>query len=241
MQAPEPNSLPADATPWYGWEAEEADHGWLLTYVDVLSVILAMLVVLMGRMVFEYLPATQQTAAASASRPATTISEPLRTSGKDKPRAVDRPSAEPSREQRFKALVERRFPGQINAVHEERGVSLEIADVILFASARAELQPSAQPLLARLAATLVEMGEAEIAVEGHTDSRPLRGGPYSSNWDLAAARANAVTEFLLRQGLAAERLRAISYGDTRPVADNASSAGRAANRRVALRVEFLVD
>ena len=132
-----------------------------------------------------------------------------------------------------------RFPDQIKAVTEERGVALEIADVVLFESARAELQASARPMLVQLAATLGEIGEADIAVEGHTDSRPLRGGPYQSNWELAAARANAVTEFLLSQGLAGKRLRAISYGSTRPVADNLSPQGQAANRRVALRVEFL--
>ncbi|MEW8193283.1 MAG: hypothetical protein AB2793_06215, partial [Candidatus Thiodiazotropha sp.] len=44
-----------DGTTWYAWEIEENDGGWLLTYVDVLSVILAMLVVLLGQMAVQHL------------------------------------------------------------------------------------------------------------------------------------------------------------------------------------------
>jgi len=75
-------------------------------------------------------------------------------------------------------------------------------------------------------------------VQGHTDNRPVQGGNYRSNWELAAARANAVAAFLLRQGFPPEQLRVESYADTRPVAENASDAGRAQNRRVELLVEF---
>ena len=78
-----------------------------------------------------------------------------------------------------------------------------------------------------------------MAVEGHTDDRPILGGRYHSNWELAAARANAVTRYLLSQGFAANRLRSVSYADTHPVSDNGTANGRAENRRVNLRVDFL--
>ncbi|WP_087718087.1 OmpA family protein [Salinicola salarius] len=55
---------------------------------------------------------------------------------------------------------------------------------------------------------------------------------FPSNWDLSAARAIAVVRYLVGQGVDASRLRAIGYGDTRPAASNATSAGRASNRRV---------
>jgi chemotaxis protein MotB len=87
--------------------------------------------------------------------------------------------------------------------------------------------------------TLQEIGEADVAVEGHTDDRPILGGPFHSNWELAAARANAVTRYLLSQGFNPRRLRSVSYADTHPVADNATESGRAENRRVNLRVDFL--
>ncbi len=240
-KATERSPMPLEAVPWYAWEAEEADHGWLLTYVDVLSVILAMVVVLLGRMAVEQLPPTAPPATGVASNAANQVAA-LGPAVPDKTLAspsVEHPANSP--EQRFSELVEQRFQGEVTAVRREQGVSVEIADVILFESARAELQTSAVPILTRLAATLQEIGTADIAVEGHTDSRPLQGGEFESNWELAAARANAVTAFLLRRGLAAQRLRAVSYGDTRPVADNARPDGQAANRRVELRVEFVTD
>ncbi|MEW8469439.1 MAG: hypothetical protein AB2637_12980, partial [Candidatus Thiodiazotropha sp.] len=49
-----------DSAPWYAWEVEDHDGGWLLTYVDVLSVILAMLVVLLGQMAVQHLQTTEQ-------------------------------------------------------------------------------------------------------------------------------------------------------------------------------------
>ncbi|MEW8205683.1 MAG: OmpA family protein, partial [Candidatus Thiodiazotropha taylori] len=127
----------------------------------------------------------------------------------------------------------------VKGVQRAQGVSLEIADVILFHSGKAELLPEAQPVLSRLAMTLQEIGEADIAVEGHTDDRPILGGPFQSNWELAAARANAVTRFLLDQGFSAKHLRSVSYADSQPVADNSNADGRAENRRVNLRVDFL--
>ena len=81
-------------------------------------------------------------------------------------------------------------------------------------------------MLIRLATTLQKSGNALVAVEGHTDDRPVQNGEFRSNWGMAAARAYAVTRFLIDQGIAAERLRAVSYADT---------------RRVELRVEFLPE
>ena len=86
-----------------------------------------------------------------------------------------------------------------------------------------------------------EAGDARISVEGHTDDVPVQGGVFDSNWDLAAARANAVTRYLLAQGFAPARLQSVSYADTRPVSDNATAEGRAANRRVELQIEFTGD
>jgi len=145
----------------------------------------------------------------------------------------------PSREDRVADLIEQRFRGQIAATRREHGLEITIPDVALFDSARAALQESARPVLAELAATLREGGEARISVEGHTDNVPVQGGPFASNWDLASARANAVARYLLEQGFEPSRLQSVSYADTRPVASNDTEEGRAANRRVELQIGFL--
>jgi chemotaxis protein MotB len=110
--------------------------------------------------------------------------------------------------------------------------------VALFTSAQADIEPAAIPLLTELTTTLREVGDARIAVEGHTDDEPVLGGTFDSNWSLAAARANAVTRFLIDQGFAPDKLQSVSFADTRPVADNSTADGRAANRRVELQIEL---
>jgi chemotaxis protein MotB len=145
------------------------------------------------------------------------------------------------REDRLAALVEERFSGRIETRRRDRGIALAIPAVALFTSARADIEPAAIPLLTELTTTLREVGDARIAVEGHTDDQPVLGGAFDSNWSLAAARANAVTRFLLEQGFAPGRLQSVSYADTRPIADNSTADGRAANRRVELQIELASD
>lgn len=233
------NDGPLNDSFWYQWESDTGDVNWLLTYVDVLSVILAMLVVLLGQMAVRQLqPIEVENRIANSSSQTQLQAAPAMT----QPDEVAEPSqseAENRAVSRLTAAIEQRFDDEVKVVQRELGVSLEIADVILFHSGKAELLAEAQPVLARLAMTLQEIGEAEIAVEGHTDDRPILGGAFQSNWELAAARANAVTRFLLDQGFSPKRLRSVSYADAQPVADNGNADGRAENRRVNLRVDFL--
>lgn len=63
---------------------------------------------------------------------------------------------------------------------------------------------------------------------------PIATARFPSNWELSGARAIAVLRHLQELGVPAARLRAIGYADTRPLGDNATAEGRAANRRVAL-------
>ena len=69
-----------------------------------------------------------------------------------------------------------------------------------------------------------------LAVEGHTDN----AGTLAHNQTLSAARAREVVRTIASQGIAAGRLQAAGFGQSRPLADNATEAGRAKNRRVEL-------
>jgi chemotaxis protein MotB len=208
-----------------GWTAEDTEDNWLISYADLLSVIFAMVVLLFGRM----LAAT----AVSPDAADAALAMPTQSSVAAAPM-----TAESHAEDRLAALVDERFSGRIETRRRDRGIALAIPAVALFTSARADLEPAAIPLLTELTATLREVGDAQIAVEGHTDDQPVLGGTFDSNWSLAAARANAVTRFLLEQGFAPARLQSVSYADTRPIADNATADGRAANRRVELQIEL---
>jgi len=229
------------AITWFAWDDVRKDDTWLVSYVDLLIILLAALVVLIGQMTPRHVPLgtpLEPSTARSAVSPVTTTTS----SDRHEPESqTGRRQVSQVRGMRLAALVKERFQGEVRAAHGEQGVTLEISDAVLFDSARAALRESASSMLIRLAATLQESGDALVAVEGHTDNRPVQSGDFRSNWELAAARAYAVTRFLIDQGLAADRLRAVSYADTRPTADNRTPEGRAANRRVELRVEFLPE
>jgi chemotaxis protein MotB len=84
--------------------------------------------------------------------------------------------------------------------------------------------------------------EYKIIVEGHTDSRPILGGNFPSNWELSGARASRVVRLFLEKGFTPDRLTAIGYGDTRPVFESRKADGSwddealAKNRRVVIRL-----
>lgn len=79
-------------------------------------------------------------------------------------------------------------------------------------------------------ATLEQWGKVNIEVAGHTDSR----GSDEYNMSLSQQRADAVRNYLIKKGIGADRLTAVGYGESQPVADNATDEGRFKNRRVEL-------
>jgi chemotaxis protein MotB len=119
---------------------------------------------------------------------------------------------------------------------EGRGLVLTILDAsVLFEAAQATLQPDGIGILDLVLPSLRDLPN-DIAIEGHTDSRPISTSRYPSNWELSTARATSVLRYMLLQGFDPNRISAAGYADTRPVADNATSEGQAANRRVEIVV-----
>jgi len=116
---------------------------------------------------------------------------------------------------------------------EDEFVALEIDDQMLFDSGLAELKPEGQEVLDKLL-PLFEMAAGTILVEGHTDNQPIGTNTFPSNWELGAARASSVVKYLVGKGMKGNRLRAISYADTKPIASNDTAEGRQKNRRVAM-------
>ena len=111
---------------------------------------------------------------------------------------------------------------------------ITLSGEVLFASGKAELQPSAQAKLREVAAALTQQNpQATIVVEGHTD----RQGSQAFNLDLSTRRAQAVCDYLAMQGVARDRIRAQGLGFSRPLADNKTAEGRANNRRVEIVVQ----
>ena len=118
-----------------------------------------------------------------------------------------------------------------NVTIDERGVVLQLDGDALFKIGDAELQEKAYSLLDEVV-TIAEAQAGPLEVEGHTDNVPIKSSKYPSNWELSSARAGSATRYLTDSGLAASRIKAIGYADTRPIESNETAEGRARNRRI---------
>ncbi len=114
--------------------------------------------------------------------------------------------------------------------HTKDGVNIVIDDTMLFAAGSAEIQPGAYPFLADLA-ELIAATDCRAEFAGHTDD--VGGAVPRANWMMGAERAVAVlTHVVDAADIEADRVRAVSYGDSKPVVPNTTPANRARNRRV---------
>lgn len=117
---------------------------------------------------------------------------------------------------------------------ETRGTVITLSGAVIFASNKAELLPAARAKLDQVATALKQSEpNAKFLVEGHTDSR----GADDTNQELSSRRAAAVRDYLVQQGVPAERITSVGRGEADPVADNNTAEGRANNRRVEIIVQ----
>jgi outer membrane protein OmpA-like peptidoglycan-associated protein len=114
----------------------------------------------------------------------------------------------------------------------DRVAELERRNAITFQSGSATLTESSLPVLDELAVDLNICPEASVHVEGHTDA----DGAEDLNLALSVARAETVVEALIARNVDLERLYAEGYGESKPIADNETRDGKAANRRIAFSI-----
>lgn len=122
-------------------------------------------------------------------------------------------------------------PG-INVRYSDQGAHITFEDHMLFSFGKADINPAGLAFLDKVAALLQKV-PYPVRVEGHTDNVPIRTVRFPSNWELSIARAVSVVKYLAGRGrINPQRLSAVGYGDTRPLAPNDLPAGRSKNRRV---------
>jgi outer membrane protein OmpA-like peptidoglycan-associated protein len=110
---------------------------------------------------------------------------------------------------------------------------IEIKQKVHFKTAKWTILPKSFKLLSDVAQVLKDFPSMKVSIEGHTDSR----GGDAYNQRLSEKRANSVREHLInRHDIDSERLQAIGYGETKPIASNRTARGREANRRVEFRI-----
>ena len=108
-----------------------------------------------------------------------------------------------------------------------------VAGTVRFETASAILDQESTHVLDLVVASLLNNPSTRVVVEGHTDSQ----GSEDTNLRLSQARAEAVVAYMVAAGISPDRLTAVGFGETRPIAENGTSIGRDQNRRI----EFVAD
>ena len=109
---------------------------------------------------------------------------------------------------------------------------IELKQTIYFASNKDRILEKSYGLLDEVALALSDYPTIRMSIEGHTDDQ----GSDQYNLDLSQRRASSVRDYLISQGVEADRMTSSGYGESKPIDDNRTASGRAANRRV----EFLI-
>jgi chemotaxis protein MotB len=123
--------------------------------------------------------------------------------------------------------------GRVLTTVRRRGLVVQLlTDKVFFDSGQAQLKPGAQRILEQIGVVLRGERKHPIVVEGHTDSQPISGGIYPSNWELSGARSAAVVRMFIHTGVLPRRVSLAGYADEVPVATNSTAQGRSRNRRV---------
>jgi chemotaxis protein MotB len=241
---------------------DESEDRWLLTYADMITLLMALFMVLfsitsVNKSKLEILSKTLQEAFSGKVLPG---GEAIRSTGAD-PKATNAnaapaiPAITPAVQNATPSAAAaaakeqedfRRLKEQIDAYAREKGIQDKLQTVIaqrglvirlltdrvLFDSGAAELKPAATPVLTKVGAILRKEGAHQIMVEGHTDTVPISGSLFPTNWELSTARASRVVRFLIGSGVSQQRLSAAGYAALHPLATNQTAGGRSRNRRV---------
>ena len=111
-------------------------------------------------------------------------------------------------------------------------ITLNMPGNVTFATNSSDLSPAFFDVLNSVGKVLAEFEQTVVEVAGHTDGT----GSHEYNQGLSERRAITVRDYLINEGVSEDNLSARGYGEEEPVADNATSAGKAMNRRVELRI-----
>jgi chemotaxis protein MotB len=240
--------------------AEHADERWLLTYADMITLLMALFMVMFAMSTVDtkklkglqeslhdalsakIMPggqAIQETAAQThvetpAPVPMTTSAPPQhKIVASAAQKAAEMRNLEQAQQEIQRQAEAMGLSTKVSTQVTERGLVIQIlTDGLLFDSGHAQIKPAGFALLEHLAPLLRRQSNHHMVVEGHTDSLPIRSSTYPSNWELSTARASAVVRALIAMRLPPEQMEAAGRAYLQPIAANTTDAGRSKNRRV---------
>jgi len=133
--------------------------------------------------------------------------------------------------------------GKLQVERIRDGISVNMAQDILFKSGSADLDKTGKELLTQVADEL-KTNPYQVVVTGHTDNQKISATlakKYPTNWELGGARAAQIVRVFEQSGIAKERLSAVSFADSRPREGNDSPEGRTKNRRIEIKLVPVYD
>jgi len=216
---------------------EEEAEGWITSYMDVITLLLAFFVMLLaianfdpptpGGAILDSLSLPVENAVGLADDAAGMPTDARLAARLERLATILRESAD--------ARLLRSGDLTITVVNEM--VVVDISGPIMFDEGAVTLSDAGNAVVDNVALQLALarffVGQQPyVTVEGHTDDRPVQAAAFASNWELSSARAAGVVRRMIDQGVAAERLRAVGYAHLHPRASNKTPEGRANNRRV---------
>jgi chemotaxis protein MotB len=202
--------------------SEDDDTSWLLPYVDVISLLLAFLILALAMSKVSLHKFEMVSAALSRTAPP--------------------PSLDALKEKIDQMLEVQGLQAQVKTVVDEAGLRMELKNALLFDSGQADITLGGRAAIDRVIKMLPTIDSRyQIAIEGHTDDVPIHTARFDSNWDLSSARAINVLKQFTAAGISPQRLSAQGYAETRPattvIGDGAAQTrARSENRRVVIRV-----
>jgi len=130
--------------------------------------------------------------------------------------------------------------GEITITNLEGKLSVNLLSQILFDSGQTDVSAEGKKLLSNLGDVINKSPDRALSIEGHTDNVQISSRlkeQYPTNWELSTARATSIVHYLQDVvGISGDRLSATGFSEYRPVADNATSEGRAKNRRIQINL-----
>ena len=214
--------------------ARNEGQSWLIVYLDVITLLLAMFILLVNQPQQEFLVEDRIIQQDRLQPERVEAEQTTFTEEKDEKLAQ---SPVPSPEQQHNIAEEIRkqletIQGDDLVVQVDPGtIKLQLPESILFETGKSDLLEGAGLLLESVAPVILQY-DYPVSVEGHTDNVPIASALYPSNWELSSARASVVIRKLVELGVPYSRLKAIGFADTLPIDTNETTEGRRKNRRV---------
>jgi chemotaxis protein MotB len=225
-------------------EEHENHERWLLTYADLITLLLALFMMLyaMSQLDIAKYQKFQEAFTkgmgghpvkeAKEIAPDETSPNPTSSAAQVSTHTLDQDDLKLLKARLEKALTAAGLQDEVQLQLQSRGLVMNVVSGVLFPTGSATLSDRGDDLLHTLG-TVFTTFDNRLVVEGHTDPRPISSSQFPSNWELSTSRATAVLRFLLQdQHLVPTRMSAAGYADTRPRVANTGEAQMARNRRV---------